>query len=287
MSSSHQKPIQVVLVETAPADRPGSMQRYADLVETCFEHHPDVIIERVSVAPTAKSLQSWPARLRNLKHHATICLRTRALHHRRPRPLFHVVDGSHAYAALWLPKDRTIVTAHDVIPLLQSLGKFAVPPPGRQARWLIQQSLRGLARSTRIVAVSKRTLDDLAEYACISAEKMQVVPLALPRELQPPGSNAEIAMRVDDLRKNSEPFLFHIGNNGFYKNRGGVVRIFDLVRQQLSTPLRLKLAGPPLDDALWQLIQERQLEQLVDVLVDVDDAHLVKLYQSMQTDKLL
>ena len=268
--------IRVLLVETAPPDRPGSMLRYADLVEACFSDHPEVQVERVTVAPTAQSLQSWPARLRNLKHHGTISWKTRGLPRHYPHHLFHVTDGSHAYLTRWLPPDRTIVTTHDVIPLLQSLGKFPVPSPGRQARWLIRQSLKGLARSAGIVADSQGTAADIAQFGSISADKLRVVPLALPLTLQP-AANATVT--ANQLRQNAEPFVFHIGNNGFYKNRTGVVRIFDLVRKQLPTPLRLKMAGPSLDASLRLLIQDLRIEHLVDLLIDIDDDQLIKLYQ--------
>ncbi len=267
--------MKVLLIETSATDRPGSMQRFADLIELALADDPEIQILRTCLAPTAQQLRRYPQRLRMPMHHATIAWRARSLQQQIPADVYHLVDGSHAYVLRWLKRRRSTVTVHDIIPQLQSEGRFAVPAPSRGARWLIRSSLRSLTFADRIMADSLATAQDVGAAQPAVKERVQVVPLAVPPSLLPPPG---IKLPNWNMRQqHGRPFLFHIGNNGFYKNRAGVVRVFDRVRQTVSC--RLVMAGPPPDAALTALIRERQLGDDVEFVVDPSDADVLNLYR--------
>jgi len=267
--------MRIILIESGPPDAAGSMNRYAALLQTALETVSGVECSRVSLAPTRPQLERIPRRLRTAFHHATIAWRARRLVRRLPADIYHVVDGSHGYIARWLPETRTIVTAHDIIPELQSRGRFPLPPPGKGARWIIRASLLGVLESAHVIAVSQATRNDLVEVAGIPAERIHVVLHAVPPELLP--KSADHLPGWEERRTSPRPFLLHIGNNGFYKNRLGVVRIFDRLRRDVS--IRLKLAGPPPDDSLRSLIASRGLEPQVDFVTSPDDSVVKSLYR--------
>src|SRR5439155_1252928 len=98
-----------------------------------------------------------PVRLRMAVHHATIAWKATRLSQRFPADIYHVVDGSHGYIARFLPKSRTMVTSHDIIPKLQAAREFPLPPPGMVARWIIDSSLRGIAESIQVISDSQST----------------------------------------------------------------------------------------------------------------------------------
>lgn len=268
--------MRIVLIETAPPDSAGSMRRYASLLETALQNVPGLECRRVSLAPTLKQLQRVPRRLRSAVHHATIIWRAGRLARTHPAEIYHIVDGSHAYVARSLPKSRTIVTAHDVIPELQARGRFPLPPPGNAARWIIRTSLREVADSGCVMADSQSTKTDLILVAGVAAEQIHVVPLAMPPELLP--NSDEQLPRWDARRQSCAPFLLHVGNNSFYKNRLGVVRIYDRIRRKEA--VRLKFAGPPPDDGLRNLIHSLGMASCVDFVNNPDDAALISLYRS-------
>lgn len=265
-----------MLIETACPDRPGSMQRYADLIELALASRSDITVSRRVLAPTAASLNKYPRRFRMLMHHATIAWRAKWFLKGTGADLFHIVDGSHGYLAQWTPRDRSIVTVHDIIPDLQSRNRFAVAPPSTGARWLIRSGIRSLQFAKRIMAVSKCTAHDLREANPILDGRIHVVPLAILPKMLPD----QTVMLPDwkSRRSSAMAYILHLGNNGFYKNRAGVVRIFDRIRS--TTPCRLILAGPPPDNALRALIHERKLEAAIDFIVDPDDATIAELYRS-------
>lgn len=273
--------MRIALLETAPRDEPGSMRRYAELLTDAFtllcaqQGESNVQVDRVCVAPSAARLQRWPRRLRSWGHHTAIAANVLALKH-RDYDLFHVLDGSHAYVTRFLPARRTLVTAHDIIPLLQSQGKFPVAAPGRGAQWIIRSSVRGLSRAARVLVDSEATRRDLIQ-AGLPEQRLELCYLA--NTMPPLGKDhgLDITPAVGTAISR-QPYVFHVGNNGFYKNRAGVVRIFAELRR--TCDVRLIMAGPPPAPSLTTLVQELRVESSVTFLVDPTDDDLKALYSN-------
>lgn len=268
--------MKVLLIETAAPDRPGSMRRYADLIELAFSAEPSIQISRVVWAPSATTIQTYPRRLRTLIHHGTIAWRAKRTFRRADADIFHLVDGSHGYVARWMPPIRSVVTVHDVIPYLQTQGRFPVAAPSRSARWIIEASIRALRQARRLISVSEATARDLVAADAQLTGRVEVVSQpVMPSML--PGTGASLP-DWNARRTHDRPYLLHLGNNGFYKNRTGVVRIFDRVRSTVEC--RLILAGPPPDDVIRATIRERHLDDRVEFVIDPDDARIRELYRS-------
>ncbi|MEZ5942721.1 MAG: glycosyltransferase family 1 protein [Planctomycetaceae bacterium] len=260
--------IRVALIETAPPDAPGSMVRYAELLTRAFGDDHEFKLKRVSLAPTNRMLRRFPQRIRSWVHHAIVWANARLVR-QREFDLFHVLDGSHGYVVNGLSGNRTIVTSHDIIPWLQAQGEFSVPAPGRGARWLIQRALTGLNRAALVLADSQSTANDLSKTGAVRSH-VQVCPLALEPDFSPP--DTETVRTADEY-----PVLFHIGNNGFYKNRSGAIKVFAKVRASL--PAKLVLAGPAPTDELRKLAADLNIEDDVTFLINPTDEALRSLYR--------
>lgn len=251
------------------------MRRYADLIELALSGESTFHVSRIGLAPTVAFLQNYPRRLRMLVHHATIAWRAIRKVSRANADIFHLVDGSHGYITRWLPYGSRVVTVHDLIPFLQSQKRFPVTVPSRSARWLIRASMNGLRQANRVLSVSASTAQDLAAAEPQLAGRVQVVPSAVSPSMLP---GAGVALPGWHARRESDrPYILHVGNNGFYKNRVGVVRIFDRIRSE--TGCRLVLAGPPPDKIIQSTIRERSLDRDVEFVVDPDDAEIRSLYR--------
>jgi glycosyltransferase involved in cell wall biosynthesis len=208
-------------------------------------------------------------------HHASIFWRAGGVAAQVPADVYHLVDGSHGYVAARLPRAKTIITAHDIIPELQARGHFAIPRPTRLSRWVIQAALRGLERAALVMADSQCTADDLVRLGIVPSGRISVVPLGLPPRFVP--QSDDLIEDWESRRSAKDSFLLHIGNNGFYKNRLGAVRTFERVRKQAA--VRMVLAGPPPDAALKALIRERQLDDVIEFRCDPDDSEIIDLYR--------
>lgn len=218
----------LVWIRTSPPDVPGSMTAFGDLV-------------RHAVEPLAAGWERSTCDLFDprggasmWRHHLWRLRNARRVLAAHPADLYHVLDGS---MAAFIPpplRGRSLVTVHDLIPLLQWRGEL----PGRPslpAAGLIRCGIRALRGCAGWCADSRATRADLARLAGIGAG-VEVVPVAL-RPLPPP-TFVSIA-GLDPAAR----FILHVGNNAAYKNRLGVLDVFSRLAD--FADLHLVLAGPP------------------------------------------
>jgi glycosyltransferase involved in cell wall biosynthesis len=271
-------PFRLTLLSTAAVDRPGSMRRYAELVQEALRTLPEGVRPVVTLVSLASPQPSFPAlaglssRLANWLHHAVCAARVRGATQRTHPDLVHVLDASHAYVVNALPRRLPVVaTVHDLIPLLTARGELPGPQPSVGARCLWRLSLRGMARCRGLLADSDSTRRDLARLSCLDSGRIGVVGNAIGApEVWRRAPTGEVHCPV--------PFIFHLGHNAAYKNREGVLRVAALVLREC--PIRLVLAGPPPTAALRRLAAELALEAAIDWRCEVSDAELQALYRS-------
>lgn len=260
----------VVLVDTAPRGSMGSMARYGRMVESAVrDGRPDAAVARVCLALPERVLSGLPIRLATACHHAWLWYASR-----RPvwrgATLYHVLDGSHAYVGRHVPVERLAVTCHDIIPYLQLQGKLP-GRPGKLSTRLIHASLAVVRRAAAVTAVSGNTRDDLTRYGDVDGRRITVVHAVLdpvfagglPEAMVPAGQRPRT--------------ILHMGNNAAYKNRVGVVDVFE--RLAVADDTRLVLAGPcPSADLCRRLEAAAKVRSRISLVTDPSDEALQQLY---------
>lgn len=262
--------MKVGLVETV---LPGnvSMHQYADTLEHSLHTIPGGVpysVERIRL-----SLPAWTQRLRGKVRTAMTCISFSRQASQALRAsgadLHHILDGSQAYLGRWSPTAAT-ATVHDLIPLLQARGALGGDTPGAPARWLIRMNAFQLKQMPWLMADSENTRVDLTRTAGIPPARVTVVHCSLPSHFSEGLSEEKPAVA-------REPFILHVGNNAFYKNRSGVVRIFSLVRREKE--VRLVMAGPAPTPALRSLIRKMDLGHAIQFVLDPNQDEIVRLYE--------
>ncbi len=249
----------LVWIRTAPPDLPGSMAAFGDLVRQAVEPLADDW-ERSTcdLFDPRGGASMWRHHLWRLRH-------ARRVLAAQPADLCHWLDGSMAAFIPHALRARSVVTVHDLIPLLQLRGEL----PGRPsapAAWLIRRGIRALRGCAGLCADSAATRADLARLAGI-AERVAVVPV--PVRLLPPPQPVAVAGLPPGAR-----YVLHVGNNAGYKNRLGVLAVFSRLRDLAD--LHLVLAGPPPTRALRAAAARLKR---VHFAGPVDDAQLNGLYR--------
>lgn len=265
MTTEGQK-VRVTLVSTASVDAPGSMRAYADTLLAAMKRYvPDIEVRLVELDPNP-SHGRWIRRLQT----ALLPLRARRLA-RNPPHVWHVLDGSRAYVGNYLGTAPVLVTVHDVIPWLQDQGKFpGASPLSRAARWWWKGNAKAMQRAVRLVCVSSCSAKDVSEAFALSAGACVVVPLPLRAGLEAPpaGDRQRQASRTN--------MILHVGNNGFYKNREGVLRVFALLDPAMRTTMIM--VGPEPTSNLTRLAESLGIAERVQWLVEPADSLLAQLY---------
>jgi glycosyltransferase involved in cell wall biosynthesis len=222
--------------------------------------------ELLELAPAPASGR-WGRRLEVLVQH----WRARRAY-RRPRrsapDLWHVLDGSRAHVSGEFRSSPLVITVHDVIPWLQDRGEFpGVPRLGSAARALWRANGQALRRADALLCDSESSARDAQRCFGVAPQACRVVRLPL-RPGMLPGQTAGESGR--------ERLVMHVGNNGFYKNRRGVLEVF--ARLDPAAGARLAMAGPPPDEDLRRLASNLGIESRVDWIHDPDDGAIADLY---------
>jgi glycosyltransferase involved in cell wall biosynthesis len=190
---------------------------------------------------------------------------------RHPPDLWHVLDGSQAHVASALGSAPVVVTVHDVIPQLQDRGHFpGVASLGRAARLFWRANGRALRLAPALACVSLASASDAQREFGVAPGRCHFVPNALR-----PSIRRQIGTRT--ARDRLTGVVLHVGNNGFYKNRRGVLEVFSLLDVAVGTQLRM--AGPAPTRELLELVQNLGIGNRVEWLIEPDDTVLARNYR--------
>ena len=150
-----------------------------------------------------------------------------------PATVWHTLDHSHANLALSTPASRSVITCHDIIPLLAAKGMLPMKAD-RFTKWTFPLRIHCMKRCARIIAISESTRRNLIEIAGIPEEKIRVVYYGVNPTFRPPGSSHEHE-RADILLQQGIPLdsavILHVATATRYKNTPALLRAL----KELST----------------------------------------------------
>lgn len=173
-------------------------------------------------------------------------LRRRARRYR----LVHIADHSNSPYRTHTSGRPTLITCHDLFAVREMLGELRQHRPRWTGVYLQRWILANLRRSAMIVCVSSPTADDVRRLTP-AVSRVGVIPNAISPTFTPMPAE-EVDARLAALGLDPKTgFLLHVGSNKAYKNRLGVVALFDaLAEHDQMDGLRLVLAGAPLNAVL-------------------------------------
>ena len=270
----------LLLIDTAPCGQRGSMSQYRNVILDALSssgENTNLEITTLRLALSSRVIAKFPLRVRNWIHHAWIMATAKARIRRCKADIIHILDGSHAYIAKWCSGTPVVVTSHDLIPALQSRGYFGGKLPSRAGQWLIRQSIESLSASDLIIAVSRNTASDIHRFASVANEKIRVVCSAVSKDISERAEDAPL-VPWQERRAREDAYMLHLGNNAFYKNRAGVVRVFARVLEKCN--IRLIMAGPAPTKELLSIVEEKGLSGAIEFAADPDETALDNLYRN-------
>ncbi|MBI5032893.1 MAG: glycosyltransferase family 4 protein [Chloroflexi bacterium] len=140
------------------------------------------------------------------------------------------------FASPLFPRTRTIVTVHDLIPMLLPLYRGSV-----QVRAYTQLVAVAAHRANAIIADSECSKRDIVRHLGIDAARVQVVYLAADARYRP-ADNAQIEI-VRQKYSLPDKFLLYLGGYDQRKNVRVIIQAFAQLRDLYSSGYRLVLAG--------------------------------------------
>jgi glycosyltransferase involved in cell wall biosynthesis len=154
----------------------------------------------------------------------------------------HILDHGYAHLLRVLDPARTVITVHDIIPILAGQGKIPGVVLPRRSR-LSEYSASFLKKAAHIIAISQNTKTDLINYCGCSPEKISVIYYGLHADFRPFSKEEQntfchkLGLPRDDTR------LILITGAQFYKNQQTSLHVFEKLLAQSSFPVKLLRLG--------------------------------------------
>lgn len=190
----------------------------------------------------------------------------------RAHRVVHIADQSNALYLPVIGAHKAVLTCHDLFAVRMALGEYSQNRGTMRGGILQRLNLRGLRRLRHVTTVSAATSDDFFRIAGKNA-RLTLIPNALDARFQ--GARPPLTRQSPP----APPYFLHLGNNNFYKNRPGVVRLFgELARLEVFSEHRLVLAGKMPEGDLQDEIDRSPARDRIDVRVDLTDEDVHSLY---------
>jgi glycosyltransferase involved in cell wall biosynthesis len=182
----------------------------------------------------------------------------------------------------WLPLIANlphVVHCHDFLAQQSALGLI----PENQTSWTGKQYQayirRGYLQGKNFISVSKKTQQDLHHFINPSTIQSDVVYNGLNQSFNaedPTKARIKISAKTGLNLENG--YLLHIGGNQFYKNRTGVVELYDAWRSISKTTLPLVLIGESPDENLSNRISQSAYKTSIYSFNNIEDSLISAAY---------
>ena len=181
--------------------------------------------------------------------------------------VYHILDHSYGHLVNFLPKNKTVITCHDLIPL-----KFPSIMSWR-ARILFDYYLAGMKKAKVIIAVSNSTRQDIKKMLNPKG-KIKVVPTLSVEKREFSESRREIKK---SLGLENKKVLMSVGNF-FYKNTILILKAVKDLKGRYDNLLLVKIGGFSKEEE--DFISENNLKDNVLVKKNISNEELNRYYNA-------
>lgn len=249
------------------------MERFADDLQAALRAETQVVARETTIHASRLGAHRLT---RKLDEWATSIVRYPIHAWRQSADVFHVVDHSNAHLLSVLPRERTIVTCHDLMLLhaeTEDIGFRGSPIAVRRFRW----TTSFLRRAALVACVSEATASDVTRLLNLDPAKLRVIPPGIGASFVPASVETRLRMRETLDPSGRRPLILQVSSGGPYKNVPGTLRIISELRSRGLDPV-LARVGEPLNAA--QIAQATDMGILASVreLGRVSDRDLASLY---------
>lgn len=193
----------------------------------------------------------------------------------------HIVDQAYANYSRNLAKVPHIITCHDIISLQATRGELKERSEPLRTRIYQHMLQRAFARAPMVAAISVTTKEHVCRLTGLDPDRVPVVYNGMHYPYHPM-SGQQAKAELNGLLDLRWPFFMHIGVNVWYKNREGVLDIFNAWnhRDADSSGTRLVMVGPQPTPAMKEKVSALNLADVVIWLSDLTNEQVCALYST-------
>ncbi|WP_424494958.1 glycosyltransferase family 4 protein [Salinimicrobium sp. GXAS 041] len=184
----------------------------------------------------------------------------------------------------WVPlvSDRPhVIHCHDFMAQKSVGGGFEenrLKWSGKIYQWFIR---RGFNRGNNFICISENTRQDLMSFLSTPPNMCDVIYNGLNQDFKfadPEEARLEVSAELKLPLQNG--FILHVGGNHFYKNRKGILKIYDCWRGEAKNIFPLLFVGAGPDEEMKILLKQYEFSDDVFFATKVGDELLKTCYQA-------
>lgn len=182
----------------------------------------------------------------------------------------------------WVPlvaRRPHIIHCHDFLAQRSALGEIPRNRTGFTGR--IYQALirKGYKQGRNFISISNKTRQDLHRFLPARPLLSKVVYNGLNQAFTPSDATTAGVVLGDKFGLDlTYGYLLHIGGNQWYKNRPGVIKIYDTWRSKGKTALPLLMMGQYPDKVLSKAWSNSSFKSDIHILSDIEDKYIALAY---------
>lgn len=181
--------------------------------------------------------------------------------------VYHIIDHGNALFIKNLNADKTVVTCHDLIPLLLERGYFPDIKKPPLALKIFKISMKYMSKAKYIFADSSNTAKDLTEHLLIPKDKIIKITNStfypfkvISRERKEYFCN-KFALDTSKL------IILNVGNTNFYKNISGLLNTLNKLPEKIDGRDWLFYhIGVPYSDKMLKIIEKESIRKKINQL---------------------
>jgi glycosyltransferase involved in cell wall biosynthesis len=264
----------VLLLRDPPEEERMSMERYADSLAQSLASQAGCSVWQLT--PHIRAPDPNARTLRPLSH-VTRLVRYPIWAARHRADLYHVADHGYAHATAFLPSDRCIVTAHDMMLLRAEQGMAGFRGTLR-ARKRFRWTVSFLRRVAHVICVTTATQQDVIDLAGVAPHRTTVVPNGVDERFRPLPARDRLRLR-EEFRELGDHIVVSVSTGNPYKNGTGVLRVVAALRRR-GLSVGLARVGRDFAASEARLVEGSSLGEAVRWVGRVSDERLVDLYNA-------
>lgn len=175
----------------------------------------------------------------------------------------------------WVPQlanRHHVIHCHDFMALRSSLGEIPENPTGWTGKQYQSMIRRGFSAAKNFISVSQKTRQDLHRFLPSTPYISEMVYNGLNQLYIPEdATKARELLGIKTGLDLKSGFLLHVGGNQWYKNRSGVIQIYDAWRTSYDHQVPLLLIGESPTESLLETRTKSIYKSDIHFLSGIDD----------------
>jgi len=182
----------------------------------------------------------------------------------------------------WVPlvrKRKHVVHCHDFLALKSALGMIPENPISSTGKLYQDYIRKGFSKGRNFISISQKTQEDLHELHLGNIVNSTVCYNGLSRPFSFIAQESSRELLEQELKINlSKGYILHIGGNQYYKNRKGVIEIYEMWRNLYNTKTPLMLIGETPSEELSAMHQKSIFKEDIHFITNLSDKYINAAY---------